>query len=306
MIGRVTELMTTQQVLADIQSAQDQMDTTQQQLASGLTISQPSDDPYGASLAVTLNDQLSSLTGYTNDITDGTGWSQATSASLTNIQNMVQRVQELVVQAANGTESATDLADSAAEVNQLTSAIEQEANTQYNGQYIFSGTATSTAPYAAATGDVYQGNGAAVSRQIGPGTSLQVNVDLSTLLGNGQASGDGGLLDTLRTVAADLNGGTPADVQDLSTKQISNLQGNFNTLEQMQAGAGATQDRLTLATSRISALQTSDTAALSNDEDTNMATAMTTYSNEQAAFSAALRAGADIVQNSLMNFLSTP
>ena len=46
-------------------------------------------------------------------------------------------------------------------------------------------------------------------------------------------------------------------------------------------------------------------SALSDDQDANMAATLTTYSNEQTAFSAALKAGADIVQSSLMDFLST-
>jgi len=70
---------------------------------------------------------------------------------------MVQRVQELVVQASNGSESASDLQSTQDEVNQLKDAIKQEANTQYNGQYVFSGTATGTEPYSSSTGDVFQG-----------------------------------------------------------------------------------------------------------------------------------------------------
>ena len=47
---------------------------------------------------------------------------------------------------------------SAAEVNQLIDAIKQEANASYNGQYIFSGTATSTAPYQSGANDAYAGD----------------------------------------------------------------------------------------------------------------------------------------------------
>ena len=60
---------------------------------------------------------------------------------------MVQRVRELVVQAGQRHHTQSDLNASAAEVNQLIDAIKQEANTQYNGQYMFSGTSTGTAPY---------------------------------------------------------------------------------------------------------------------------------------------------------------
>jgi len=304
MIGRITSLMTQQSVLANINNVQDQLATTEQELSTGRSINQPSDNPYGASLAISLNQDLSSLTNYSGAVTDGTAWTSAASTSLTNIQSMLQRAQELVVESANGTMSPSDLSASAAEINQLIDSIKQEANTQYNGQYIFSGTATGTAPYSSATGDVYQGNGGAITRQIGPNAPLQVNVDISQLLGSGQGSADGKLLNTLRTIASDMTSGSSAGIADLSNNQLTNLSNSLNTLEQMQANVGAAQNRLTLASTRISDLQQSDTAALSNDEDANMAATMTTYSNEQAAFTAALRAGANIVQSSLMDFLN--
>ena len=305
MIGRITPLMTTAQVLANINADQEQLATTQQQLSTGRTINQPSDNPYGASLAVSLNQDLSSLGAYSGNVADGTAWTSAGTTALQGMQSMLQRVQELVVQASNGAESPSDLAASAAEVNQLTDAIKQAANTQYDGQYIFSGTASGTAPYSTATGDAYQGNTGQVNRQIGPGSQVQVNVDLSSLLGSGQSAADGKLLDTLRTIASDMTGGTSANVADLANNQLKNLSGSLSTLEQLQANVGAAQNRLTLAGTRIQGLQNGDAAALSNDEDANFAATYTTYSNEQAAFEAALRAGANIVQSSLMNFLAT-
>ncbi|HET8976854.1 MAG TPA: flagellar hook-associated protein FlgL [Solirubrobacteraceae bacterium] len=303
MIGRITTLMTTESVLANINSVQDQLANTEQVLSTGKSINQPSDNPYGASLAVQLQQDLSGLSSYSSNVTDGTAWTSSASSALTTIQSIVQRAQELVVEAANGTQSPADLAASGDEINQLIDSVKQAANTQYNGQYIFAGTATGTAPYATGASDTYLGNSGAVTREIGPNSSVQVNADLSSLLGNGQAANDGGLLDTLRSVAADLSSGTSASVADLSSKQLANLQGNLNTLEGLQASVGAAQNRLTLAGTRIQSLQQNDTAVLSNTEDANMAQAMTTFTNEQAAFTAALRAGANIVQSSLMDFL---
>ena len=302
--GRFTTQMTTASVLSSINNVQDQMATTQQQLSTGKSINQPSDNPYGASLAIQLKNDLAGLNNYNSNITDGTAWASAADTSLQNVMSMLQRAQELTVQASNGVESSTDLSATADEIDQLADAIKQEANTQYNGQYIFSGTASGTQPYSSSTGDVYQGNTAAVTRQIGPGSTLQVNVDISGLLGSGTSANDGKLLDTLRTISADMRSGNSSGVADLSTTQISALQSSLNSLTQIQANVGATQNRLTLATDRIQGLQNSDTVALSNDEDINMAQAMTSFSNEQAAFTAALKAGANIVQSSLMDFLN--
>jgi flagellar hook-associated protein 3 FlgL len=307
MIGRITQQMTAQLTISELSQSLDRLDTTQQELSTGKRINQPSDDPYGASQAIKLSGDLSSLTSYSSSVNDGTAWTSAAASSLTNINNIVQRVRELTVQAANGTNSASSLSDSAAEVNQLIASVKQEANTQYSGQYIFAGT-SSAAAYDTTTvppNDVYGGNSGAVNRTIGPGTTVQVNTDVSQLLGNGQpASGpaDGKLLDVLRNIAADMSPG--GNTANLGTTDLKGIDANLTTLGGMQATTGSTTNRLQLATSRISNLQISDTQALSNTQDANMASTITDYSNEQASYTAALKASANIIQQSLLSFLT--
>jgi flagellar hook-associated protein 3 FlgL len=301
MFGRITTQMTASMTLNDLQQSLNRLDTTQQQLSSGKKINQPSDDPYGTSQAIGLNGQLSALNDYTNNITDGNAWTQQATTSLGDIDSMVQRVRELVVQASNGTYTQSDLNASAAEVNQLIDAIKQEANASYNGQYIFSGTSTATAPYQTGSTDTYQGGTGTVDRLIGPNTKISVNTNISSLLGNGQAAADGGLLDTLRTVVSDMQSG---NIGAIGGADLKNLDTNFGTLTQMEANVGAVSNRLTLASTRIQQLQNSDTAALSNVQDADMATVAINFSTEQAAYQAALKAGANIVQSSLLDFLN--
>jgi flagellar hook-associated protein 3 FlgL len=301
MLGRITTQMTAQLTISDLQQSLNRLNTTQQELSSGRKINQPSDDPYGTSQALNLNGQLSSLNDYANNVADGTAWAQQATTSLGGIDSMVQRVRELVVQASNGTYKQSDLNASAAEVNQLIDAIKQESNASYNGQYIFSGSATSTQPYPTGSADQYQGATGTVDRLIGPNTTIAVNADISQLMGNGQASGgDGKLLDTLRTIVSDLQSGNTGAI---GGNDLKNLDSNFATLTQMEANVGAVTDRLTLASNRIQQLQISDTQALSNVQDADMATTAINFSTEQAAYTAALRAGANIVQSSLLDFL---
>jgi flagellar hook-associated protein 3 FlgL len=306
MIGRVTTQMTAQNLLANINQSLARISTTQQQLSTGKRINQPSDDPYSTSLALQLNGQLSDLTSYSNNVTDGTGWAQTSSSALSDTTNAVQRIRELVVQAANGTQSQTDMSADAAEVNQLIAQIKQDANSQYNGQYVFSGSATSTQPYQAGSNDAYAGNTGSVNRTIGPGTSISVNADLSGVLGTGQTTagqpaGDGKLLNTLRNIADDMQSGNS---NALSATDLSQLDANLNSLTGLSASMGATVDRLQMASSRIQSLQAADTQVLSNTQDADMAQTEINFSTQQAALTAALQAGAHIVQQSLMNFLS--
>jgi flagellar hook-associated protein 3 FlgL len=296
---RITSQMTANMVLGDLNNTLNNLQNTTQELSTGYRINKPSDDPYGASQVLQLNGQLSGLDSFNSNVTDGNVWAQTTQGSLTNIDQIVQRVRELTVEAANGSNGPTAIGNMAAEVNQMIDAVKQQANTQYDGQYIFAGTATTTQPYAVGGSDVFQGNAGTINRQIAPGSTLQVNADLSQLLGSGPTASDGKLLDVMRSVVTDMQN---ANVSALGT-DLTNLDTNITTLSTIQATVGSTSTRLNMASSRISDMQDTLTQQLSSVRDVDMAKAAIQYSTEQAAYNAALQAGAKIVQNSLVNFL---
>jgi flagellar hook-associated protein 3 FlgL len=297
---RITTMMTARATVNDLAAVYEQLATTQQQMASGLRVAKPSDDPYAASRVVSLNGRLSQLGSYSSSVGDATSWASTTTGALSDIENSAQRVRELVVEASNGTMSAADSASAAAEVNQLIAAVKSSANATYNGSYIFAGTATTTPPYQAGATDAYQGNSSAISRAIGPGVAVQVNSDISGLLGNGTSANDGKLLDTLRTIASDLSAGNGTA---LAGADLKSLDSNLSTLNAMQVDAGALTNRLTLAASRISDAQQTANAQVASAQDADIAQTAIQYSTEQAAYTAALKAGATIVQNSLVNVL---
>jgi flagellar hook-associated protein 3 FlgL len=304
MTERITSMMAASRTINDINQALNRMARTQTELSTGKRINQPSDDPYGASLAVQLNGQLAGITSYNRNVSDGSAWAAQSDSSMSAINNIVQRVRELVVSAGNGTNSSANLQSDAAEVNQLIDAVKQSANASGTAGYIFSGTATTTAPYQAGAVDTYAGNAGAINRTIGPGTSLQVNSDISQVLGNGQAAADGKLLNTLRDIAQHMQNGTVADTNALRGADLQNLDANLGTLQQMQVSVGATENRLQLATSRLQDMESGATQQLSDAQDADMAQTAIDYSTEQASFTAALQVGAKIVQSSLMNFLA--
>jgi flagellar hook-associated protein 3 FlgL len=304
MSARITSDMLTSSTLAGINADQVAMARTQDELTSGKTILEPSSNPDGASQVIALQSALDGLTSYEQSAQDGLSWMNTASGALASIDSQVQRAREIVLQAANGTNSPSDLADLANVVEQITEGVKQDANTQYAGQYVFSGTATTTPPYKQGAEDKYAGNAAPVSRALGPGASVNVAVNLASALGSGQGAADGKLLDTLRTIAQNLReGGNPAAVEALRTTDLGSLDTNLTSLTTIQAQAGATTDQIDLALSRISSLQSTDTAQLSNVQDANIAKVSMEYSNQHAAFEAALKAGASIVQESLLEFL---
>jgi flagellar hook-associated protein 3 FlgL len=303
MTVRITPAMVTSTTLANLNSSLASLQRSSDELSSGKTILEPSDNPFGASQVIDLQSQLEGLSSYEGEAQNGIAWENTASNAMRSISQSVQRVRELLVQGANGTYNQEDLDTMANQVEQLAEGIKQDANTQYAGQYIFSGTETTTAPYEQGKNDEYKGNEETISRGVGPGASVTISTNLSTLLGNGATAEDGKLLDTLRTIAKNMRSGTPEEREALGNTDLQKIDGNIETLTQLQASAGSATDQLQTALTRNEDLQTSVAAALSNLDDTNVAAVSISYANEQAAYEAALRAGANIVQESLLNFL---
>jgi flagellar hook-associated protein 3 FlgL len=303
MTGRITDAMLTASTLRDVNASLSALQRSSSELSSGRTILEPSDNPYGTSRAIDLQSQLDGLGTFAESAEDGIAWASGSESAMANMGEAVQRVRTMLVQASNGTLNPGDLKNIAAEVNQLTESVKQAANTQYAGQYVFAGTATTTRPYPQGESDEYQGNEGTVARSIGPGASVTINSSISSLLGSGQGAKDGKLLDVLRTIAQHLSEGTPEAKAALNSSDLKALDASAEALAGLQAGNGSTIAQLHGAKSRIESMQTSITAALSSTEDADFAKTSMAYSNERAAYEAALRAGASIIQESLLNFL---
>lgn len=300
---RITPQMVTDATVRNVNSAFAALEQRSNELTSGKSILEPSDNPYGAGKAIDLQSTLDGLSDNKTSVQEAIAWERTSSSALGSIGNVVQKARELVLQSVSGVNGKSDLENLATEVEQLTESAKQDANVQYAGQYVLSGTLTETAPYSSGAEDAYHGNEGAITRTIAPGMSIQINQSAGALLGNGEAAEDGRLLDTLRTIAKHMREGTPAALESLDGSDLKSLDANFETALQMQAKAGSTIDQLQMAENRIEELTTSTTEALGNTQDANYAQVATEYTSDQVGYEAALKAGASIVQMSLLEFL---
>jgi flagellar hook-associated protein 3 FlgL len=132
---------------------------------------------------------------------------------------------------------------------------------------------------------------------------VQINTIGSSVLGSG-VPGDGGLVSVLRTISQHLRGGTSADADSLRTSDLQALGRSLNTVSSARAVNGATTNRLSSAASRLQDIEQTTTGLLSDTQDADMAKTMIDFSMQQTVYQSALRAGANIVQASLLDFLS--
>ena len=302
MSTRITNGMISRSVLSDLNRADLQLNATQRRLSSGRQITKPSDDPYGTSRAMVLRNDLEGNRQYQRNISDAQAWTSVTDTALGKIGDTLSRVRELTVQAGSDTQGATARNAIASEIDQLIEGIKQEANASYAGHSVLGGTAVTQRPYGTGVaGDAYQGDSGAIIREIGPGVQIKVNATADTILGSG--GGDGKLIDTLRNISAHLKSGIPADIDALRTTDLSALTTQGDALSQVRASIGSISNRLDTAQSRLQEIEETTTKLLSDTEDADMAQTMVQFSQQQNAYQAALRSGANIVQASLLDYL---
>jgi flagellar hook-associated protein 3 FlgL len=292
---RITTGMTQRSVLADLNRVNERLSRTQQKVASNKEITRPSDDPFNTSRALALRTSMESTQQYQRNIQDAQGWQEAAEIALADITDAIHRAVELTTGAASDTTPPEARQAVAAEIDQLIEGVKQNANATYRGRYIFAGTATDAPPYVAGD-DAYHGSQQPVERQIGPGVDLPIGLIGESFLGDGA---DGKLLQVLRDVSTHLKNDDGVALRG----DLELLNGKADELLGARALNGARQNRLEAALGRLGEVEESTLRQLSETEDADIAKTLIELSSQQAAYQAALKAGANIVQASLMDFL---
>jgi flagellar hook-associated protein 3 FlgL len=296
---RITQDTTARLLLSDLQNAADKLARSQQKIASGKEITKPSDNPVGTARALGLRSDLEDNRQYQRNVREASAWQDVTDTALNQIGDFTERARELLVQGATGSIDAEGRKAIAAEIDQIIGAVKSEANAQYAGRYVFAGAQTTTAPYSQ-TDNSYHGDGNGVAREIGRGVSVTVNVLGDDVIGHADGTGRTGLLGTLQQIADDLRSDNQAA---LGGADMQALDQAHDKLIDSRAVVGALTNRLEAASSRLGELEESNTKLLSETEDADMAKTLVDYSMQQAVYQAALKAGAQLIQPSLLDFL---
>jgi flagellin len=253
-----TSAMQTQISLNNSSSA---VSTAMQRLSSGLRINTAADDAAGYAISQGLTSQVNGLQQASQNVSDATSMVQTADSALNNVQSMLQRVSELAVQYQNGDLSANDKSDIQGEVNQLTQEIDrQRSSVQFNGINLLNGSAGA------------QSNGV-VTFQVGPSGNAQLSVSFQDI----ESSSNLGTSAFSWAQAA--TGGTVFDLSQSGA--VSAISTAIDNISSLAATLGAVQNRLQYTSTAISTTQENMSSSLSNIQDVNMASEMTTLTQQQ-------------------------
>ena len=117
--------------------SQSSLQTSMARLSSGLRVNSAKDDAAGLAIATRMDSQARGMNVAIRNANDGISLAQTAEGALSTITDAMQRMRELAVQAANGTNDTGDLANLDAEYQQLSQEITRVAQqTKFNGRAI--------------------------------------------------------------------------------------------------------------------------------------------------------------------------
>jgi len=248
--------------------------TAMERLSSGKRINSAKDDAAGLAIASSMTASIRGMSVAIRNANDGISLTQTAEGALGETNNMLQRIRELAVQAANGTYQSTDRANLQTEVSALQAQMTNIlSSTKFNGNTLFSATSTATS-FAIQTG-------------INSGDTTTVAIGGLDLVAAAYAS-------TIKVDTA-ANAALTITAADAALGQVSNVRANL----------GANQNRLEATVNVLTANVNNLSEARSRIEDTDFSVESANLAKAQilSQASTAMLAQANQSQQNVLSLL---
>lgn len=309
---RISTAYQSQRSIADIQSKTVSIAKLQKNLSSGKKLLNPSDDPTGLAQLLYGRSELKNNERYTSNIDSALSELTSTESAMSGMKDAIQRIKELTVQAANDTLSQTQLDSINLEVNNLFDTLVQLGNSNYNGNYLFSGFEVDTAPFTVTGQDVAYGGSPNTTPnlferpiEVNKNDTIAINFNGEDLLGTVTVTGPttttgSGILRTVRQLTLDLANGNKANVRT----RLDELDTGLETILDNMAVIGSKVNRLELLKTRYEEQGIAKTEFLSTIESTDFAEVVSRLGLEQSLYEATLSLIQRMSSQSVLNFLN--
>ncbi len=198
--------------------------TTVQRLSSGLRINSAKDDAAGLAISQRMTTQVNGMTVAIRNANDGISLAQTAEGALGSIGDNLQRIRELAVQAANGTNNRPDQDSLQTEIDQLKAEIDRVVkNTKFNDTHLLSSSGT-------------------ISIQVGANATADDKIDIQLIDVTGALSGITAAGFTVSGITAGLG----------ASGVINPIDNALTTISNARADLGAVQNRFTSVISNLS------------------------------------------------------
>jgi flagellar hook-associated protein 3 FlgL len=290
--------------VVNLSSALDQTQVTQEQLSeelsSGLSFNSIGQNPVAAAENVQLLNQIQSDDSFTQTTSLTQGMLQVTDSTLGSVVAQLNQAISLATKANNGTQNASDLEAISNEIAGIRDEVLSLANTPYQGQYIFGGSQSSSAPFTLDTSTspatvTYSGD-SNINTLVAPnGQSIQLNLPGNQVFTSATAN----VLGTLNNLVADYaSGGTGNGVAD--TTALNNA---LNFVSQQRVTIDNSITRLSTASAAATEQTTQLTVVQTNLMQADIPSVSTQLSLTESQQSALINVIVALGQGSLFDKL---
>lgn len=302
---RLTNNMVIRNFMHNVENAAGKINKYQTQIQTGKIFKYASDSPITAAKSIRYKSKISELEQNQKNISDAKELLKVSESALDSYNDILQRISELSVDAANGTRGQEEREAIAVEINQLKEEIVSIANTKYNGRYIFSGYKTET-PLMSDDGTynvevITDGvDKEAINYSIGFGSTLQVNTLGPDIFGGkGEKGETAGIIANIDNLLAAMKNGDSSEI----TKAGALIENDLQICLDAMADIGGRMNRLDLTKNRVETSLANIEESLSINEDVDYAEAATNLASSKTVYESALAAGAKTLSISLMDYI---
>ena len=294
--------------IAQMGVTQDRLSKTQTQLSTTKQINKPSDAPDQAATITRLKSAIDRQNAYVSTINSVKDKLSQQETAASNATDVLTRLKELTIQAANDTYSGVDRKSIDLEVRQLRDQLLSLANTQdVNGNFIFSGSRVGKQAFATDENGklVYQGDQTVSATGVGDQSAVDINrsgtnpFDKIVRLDENNKKMAVGFFQVIDDLSAALqsndSGGIKRAVGEMTTLQ----QGLSDSLASIGAATNKIDNQASLAEENVLRMK----STLSQVEDTDYTEAITKMNKDILALQAAQSSFAKIAQLSLFDYI---
>jgi flagellar hook-associated protein 3 FlgL len=286
-------------LLSAVSQTEQQINTDLEQISTGMSVNAPSDNPVAAALLVQNSDQTAEADQFLRSIGSVQSEMQNADSTLNSVTTALQRAITLGVEGANGTVNSSDQAAIAVEVQGIQTQLVSLANLSYQGQYVFAGTATTTAPYvldsSSPSGVSYVGNSEINQITVGDGFAVQTNLPGSELFSN---SGND-VFQAIQDLITNLQSGNTAGI----STAVGELTNASNYVDAQRVFYGNTINQLDSQTTYLN----SETTQLAQQQNTlgaaDLPSVISNLENAEVSRQATLEAISQTQQTNLFSYL---
>ncbi len=306
---RVTYNQQINTMLEDIRRHQEDIYRSQQVISTGKEVEKPSDDPVRARRIFEIDDELSRLGQYQQNLAHTRSNLQFAESELQLADDLFVEARALAVQGSTETTSPEDRIAIAERIDHILHEFASISNARRNGTYIFGGFNTREAPYQLiedpANGqvirvqDLPQGMDGIIQSIIGDDDKIQSNIPGTEIFQIGEPGDEGDAFQVLIDLRDALNNNDTAGIQE----SLDRIDGTSSRIRSIITKIGGMVQRLDSVDVRLENMNILYNERLQNEEEADLTEWIKAFELQRIALQSTMQIGTQVITTSLLNFI---